>query len=137
MKKISWRELVEVVEGEEVEGVFESVREVFELQEAVSRVLHGNEEMVIEDGRHLSHVMPSHFVFPDTKVFGDFVLPKEVDLLECIVSFFIGQPFLSAQELSLFIVVQGHSLTTNRHILARVSISVSHNLIVIRVLQSV
>lgn len=81
--------------------------------------------------------MPSHFVFPDTKVFGDFVLPKEIYLLECIVPLFISQPFLSGEEFSLFIVIQSYSLTTYCHILPRVSVSVSHNLIIIRMLHSV
>lgn len=81
--------------------------------------------------------MPPHPILPDSEIFRNFILPKEVYLLQGVVTLFISEPLLSTQKLRLFVVIESYSLTADCHILCRVTIRISHDLIVVRVLHSI
>jgi hypothetical protein len=79
----------------------------------------------------------SHAIFPDTKIFREFVLSEETDLLKGKVPFFISDPGFPGKELSFLVVVEGDTLAADGHVLVLVAAGVGDYLVVVGVLDAV
>lgn len=84
-----------LVIGEETNVLFKPVGVVLHLKQAKARVVDCEEEVFVQDSRHLPHVVSSHLVFPYSEILGEFVLLEEADLLQGVVPFLISDPRLS------------------------------------------
>ena len=87
--------------------------------------------------RHFFHIVSSHSILPDTEILAQFVLLEEIYFLQSIIALLVDKPLIFGHKLSLFVMVESNSLTTDRHVLLWFPLSVSHDLVIIGVTHSI
>ena len=103
----------------------------------MSRMIWCQKQFFIQYTWHFLHIVPLHPIFPNAEVFAQLILIEEINFLEFIVDFFVGQPLLTSEKLGFFFMVEGNPLATNSHVFRGVPFSIGHNLVIIRMAYSI